>query len=621
MEIERLATTEVFRDLDSNALEALLSRGTVRELADGETLFRIGEPDRNRLYILYDGRVALTDADGAVTTDSALAILGLSSYFDDKPYTLTASAVGPCRIIEVPLETVRELEEEHPVLADALSRAIAERIRAGSQSRASAGGVLAQPVRAYMNSPLATCGSGTTLKEAFEEMERGGMGSLGVLDEAGGLIGLASVRTIARAMLADGHGAGASVVVAAQPVVPMPPDGQLRDAQELQARHGVKYVVVMDGTRPVGILSQTNILQAVMLQQTLLRDRIRRTASFAELRDLAADVAAVAREAWESNREASRAAYLISEYHIHLQRRCVEMVLDELEDEGHGPAPRAYALLLLGSLGRWESLLNPDQDNAIIIDDAPDAEGAPRPLSEEENRWFEVFTDRVNVRLDEIGYEWCKGDIMARNPEYRRLLSEWCRRIDWMSRHPNAKIARWANIFFDFSLLHGEDRLVNQLWAHSIDCLQRRPRLLRFMTQDDAEGEPALGWFNRLVTSDREEARGRIDIKRNGLRILCNAARIYSLSAGVRETSTVARFRALQRQGVLTAEMVDAVIAAHEELLDLLLAHQLEQREAGRPLDKYIDPEGLDDLAYQSLVTSMRAVRRLQQQLHGQYGL
>ena len=47
------------------------------------------------------------------------------------------------------------------------------------------------------------------------------------------------------------------------------------------------------------------------------------------------------------------------------------------------------------------------------------------------------------------------------------------------------------------------------------------------MAEDDAEGKPALGIFNQLVTT-RDEKGEHIDIKRNGLRIIADAARIFA---------------------------------------------------------------------------------------------
>ncbi len=620
-DISRLAATQVFGRLNDDVLKALVAHGRLRRLKTGEVIFRYGDPDHNLLYIVYEGRVELSWPTGEIASRDAVTLLGLSSYFDNEPYSLTATAARPTTIIEVPFDKVRELEDSYPALADTLSHVIAERIRAGTHSRTTVSGVLALPVSSVMNTPLTYCTAICTLADAFSLMQERGIGSLGILDDADGIIGLATVNSIARAVLVDGHNRLDSLIEATEPAVTIAPEAKLWEAEELQVRHGVKYLVVMDGTRPVGMLSQTNILNAVLAQQTVLRERIGRATDFEELRGIAGEVGAVAREAWENNREASRAAYILSEYHVQLQHRCVELVLRQFEEEGKGAPPRPYALVLMGSLARRESLIHTDQDNAILIADSKEADGPPEALDEEERAWFERFTDALNHRLDEIGYQWCPGDIMARNPEYRRQLADWRKRISYMTRHPNQTAARWCNIFFDFQLFYGDDTLVSELWDHIMAEMEERPKLLRFMAADDAEGTPALGLFNRLITSDREEGKGRVDIKRNGLRIICNAARIYALSAGIRETNTISRLQALRRQGELTPEMVESVIAAHEELTDLLLTHQLEQERAGQPLDKFIDPDALDDLARQSLTTSMRAIKRFQDRVQGRFGL
>lgn len=622
MSADRLTTTEAFRPLSEDALEALRSRGTVRRLTDGEALFRVGDADRDFLYILHQGRIALSDPTGAVTTYDSVTLMGLSSYFDDEPYAETAISVGDCEIIEVPFPAVRELELAHPALADTLSQIIVERIRTGpAKPRSNLNEGLSRPVRNFMTTPVARLGGRESLGDAFRLMEQRRIGSLAIVDDQGHLVGLATARGVARAAIADGLKADAPVSNAAEAAVCITPDIPLWQAEEIQARQRVKYLLVMEGAHPVGMLSQTDIIDAIRTQRTVMRDRVERAASIQELRALTSGITGIADDARTSHREASRAVHVLSEYHLRLQRRCVELTLEELEQEGLGQAPRGFALLVLGSLARRESLLNPDQDNAIIIADSRPGETASLPLDAAEGHWFETFTDRLNHRLDDIGYAWCKGDIMARTPDYRRRLEEWRKQVRHMARHPNPTAARWCNIVLDFELLYGDDRLVETLWREILGELVQRNRLLRFMAGDDAQGQPALGLFNRLVTSDQDDAKGRVDIKRNGLRIIANGARILSLAAGIRETNTVSRLRALRREGVLTADKTDSVIAAQDRLLDLLLSHQITRDRHGLEPDKYIDPRQLHELDKQSLTSSMRAIRRFQDRVQGLYGL
>ena len=63
-----------------------------------------------------------------------------------------------------------------------------------------------------------------------------------------------------------------------------------------------------------------------------------------------------------------------------LTRRATELAEVRMIDDGWGPPPQPYAMLVLGSGGRGESLLAMDQDNAIVYADGePGSEAAKTP--------------------------------------------------------------------------------------------------------------------------------------------------------------------------------------------------------------------------------------------------
>ena len=187
-------------------------------------------------------------------------------------------------------------------------------------------------------------------------------------------------------------------------------DAPLWKVQGEQARLGAKYLIVTEGRRPLGVISQTDVLFALMAYQRSVIAQIGDAAHFSELRVFFERLARIAHELRENNRSAGMAVRALSEVHLAIQRRCIDLVLAEIQQEGKGEPPVRYAFLIMGSGGRKEMIIRTDQDNGIILADGPATE-AP-----ETRVWFMDFCDRVNHRLDEIGYEWCTGDIMARNP-------------------------------------------------------------------------------------------------------------------------------------------------------------------------------------------------------------
>lgn len=622
LDVRRLAATELFSEARSEDIQRLLDAAEVRLLHPGEILFRAGESYRHALLIVYAGTLVWpTDARDSARSDVEMqggeagtgTVLGLSGFIDHAPYATTVRARGECTVLVLDENTLARLEHSSPALFESFNRLIAARLR--QQPQRAISGALATPVHQYMKAPLASCAAGLSLNEAFQRMQTRKIGSLGVVNSQGELLGLLTCSSLSAALIRDGVSADTAVLAACVTPQTIDADAPLWQAEEILHRHGCKYLVVtQDDGLPCGMLSQTDILRALVRQAPDVLARIGQARTSAELRQIFEGLAEVARGLRETNRLASRSVRLLSDVHLAIQRRCVALTLGQLREEGLGEAPRDYAVLVMGSGGRREMLLNPDQDNGLIIADAP------APLTPAQQHWFERFAGELNRWLDEAGYRLCPGEIMARNPQFHKTLAQWCAQIRHLSEHPNQKAARWSNIVFDFDTLWGDERLTRALRRETLAALQGRTTLLEFMVEDDAAGRPPLGWFNRLVPAGDSERPGHIDLKRNGLRIIADAARVYALSAGIETCNTQERLQALLRQGRLSAGLFESVSAAQEILLDMLLEHQIQQCEAGQDVDKLLPFDTLGDTERASLRMAMLAVKRLQDQLQGQFG-
>ena len=121
------------------------------------------------------------------------------------------------------------------------------------------------------------------------------------------------------------------------------------------------------------------------------------------------------------------------------------------------------------------------------------------------------------------------------------------------------------------------------------------------------------------TTWDDEGA--HIDLKRNGLRLIADATRIFALQAGVRAQNTSDRLAGLVRLGTFSEAFSTSVGDAYEALLDLLLAHQIEQARAGEAFNTLIDPKSLTEQNRATLRLAMRMVKRLQDRLQEAFGV
>lgn len=602
-----------FAHLSTEERQQLAPCLQIKTLAAKAALFNSGDPYHAAIYILQRGDLRLHQARHQVRLQSG-DFVGLLNALDGSAYASSAIAHNAVQLLQINAQRLQAIEHHCPPLFHSLRQFITGQLHLSHTGQATVSSRnLNLPARALMKSPLVTCSDSLTLQAAYQLMAERIIGSLGITDAAGQLRGLLTYQQLADAVLCQQHSPTTrlSQLTFATPLTARP-DLPLWQIEEMQQEYQSKYVVIAEQGQPLGLISQTDLLRNIVTQHSVALAEITHASTIDHLQQLYQGLPTLAREVWEDNRRASTAVRIISEYHLALQRRCIELCLAEYSAE-QGAAPARYAFIIFGSGSRKEMLLNPDQDNGLIIEDSPQLDAAGRA-------WFQGLSECVNQRLDAVGYRLCPGDIMARNPLFHKTLAEWQQQLTHILQQPTAKAARWANIVFDFDTLSGDESLAAELLDWLNKHLQQQPRLLQLMVEDDAESRAALGLFNRLIMTQKDDSgKGLIDIKRNGLRIITDAARIFALKYQIDSRNTVDRFAALVRHGVLADEFVRFVYGALDKSLDLLLRHQFRQLEQQQPLTKLIDPAAFSPIHYEALRMSMRAIKQLQARLQEEF--
>jgi CBS domain-containing protein len=192
-------------------------------------------------------------------------------------------------------------------------------------------------------------------------------------------------------------------------------------------RKGFRHLGVVDRAgEVVGALSARRLLRQRAEAAMWLGDALDVAASPGELGAVWGDLTLVARGLMADNADARDVAAVISHELCALTARACELAEAELVGGGHGPAPVDYAMLVLGSGGRGESLLAMDQDNAIVYRSG--APGGP------EDQWLERLGARVADILNMAGVAYCKGGVMARNSQWRMSVEGWRAAVEgWLA--------------------------------------------------------------------------------------------------------------------------------------------------------------------------------------------
>lgn len=427
-----------------------------------------------------------------------------------------------------------------------------------------------------MASPVISVPAAASLHEAVSLMHERRIGCLFV--ETGGPPGILTERDVLRGMAEKGAEAGALCAgdLMTAPVISAPADTFLYRALGLMARRGLRYLGVTDaGGRLDGIFTLRSLLRERALATLSVGDEI---AAAERPRDLAKVQAALPKLATgllADGLDARAVCTVIAAEARALTARAAELAEAELVAAGQGPAPADYALLVLGSGGRGESMLAPDQDNALVIADsyAGDLDAA--------DDWFTRFAHRLTEILDRAGIPLCKGGVMARNRAFRRRLSEWRAQLgEWTQKHDPQAILN-VDIFYDFTAAHVSSaagaQLAEALRSAATEAAQGAPGLLRAMGEIAGQHSPPIGMFGRI----RKDDEGRVDLKAGALLPITAGARVIALRHGVQALTTPARLlEAARRAG--TGE-TDAEILAdiHGFLLRIILGQQIADITAG----------------------------------------
>ncbi len=111
----------LFSDLDPAAFRQVLARVAPRTLAEGETLFREGDPG-DSIFVVASGAVRVVRAGAVLAELGEGTFFGEAAFFSHQPRNAdVVAAAGPTELLEIRRDDMETLMAAHPGVADALA--------------------------------------------------------------------------------------------------------------------------------------------------------------------------------------------------------------------------------------------------------------------------------------------------------------------------------------------------------------------------------------------------------------------------------------------------------------------------------------------------------------------
>ena len=460
-----------------------------------------------------------------------------------------------------------------------------------------------------MTTQVETCSTTATAREIAHRMSQRGIGAMLVCNESGKLIGIVTEHDLVAKLLArdtaDCQTALAGEVMTQQPYT-MTPDTFMYEAATFMMGNRIKHLPIMDRDEVVGMVTLQDLMRYRSQKSMLLVGNVSKARTIEDLISARSEIVKVARVLLSESRSHVETMEIISYIHHRIIRRCFEIVFAEMQRRGQTPPDIKFCFIIMGSGGRKEMLLGPDQDNGFIYENFPDE------MVEEVDAFFVPLAEKLVAALARIGYPRCKGNVMASNPLWRGRLNEWHVRIaDWI-KVPEPQKVRYSSIFFDFMPISGEASLCQDLREIVHHHIKNHPIFLYHMMELDFKHKVPLSLIGRFTLDRSKEHKGLLSLKEAGSIFIVDCVRMFLLEQQIDATTTTERIDQLVKLRIFTAETAEHIKAAFEAFTFLRLRNEISLIEQGKFPSHYLDPYSLSKNEQDLLKEAFRVASKLQ---------
>ncbi|MEJ2642402.1 MAG: putative nucleotidyltransferase substrate binding domain-containing protein [Desulfosarcinaceae bacterium] len=614
-----LAHVDPFSFLPESVLEAIAPKLSMVHYPKGTVLFIQGRSRIGFFYILQKGTAERYFEEknqktmrGVLTEGDTYG--GISILLNDGISVRTLQVREDAYFYTLPKQTFLEICDRHPSFTEyftdtfgkrMLDRSYASIIARTLTPKEQELQVFNQTVAGIYSPKAIFCDAGISIQEAADQMRREKSSFLLVRQKDGRPGGIVTERDLTRKVIA----VGADTQLPVAGIMSTPLKTVSRQARVFEAildmmRSDIRHLAVTDAEgQVVGVFSNREIISAQGQSPLFLLREIIEADAMTDIIAKQRQVPGMIRGLITNGANAQNVTRFITTISDAILNKVMAFTLNQM-----GPPPTQFAFMILGSEGRSEQTLKTDQDNAIVYADS----GTD---SQSVESYFLEFGKVACKLLDEAGYDYCKGEVMAQNPRWCQPLSAWKAYFTSWIRAGEPEDLLQASIFFDFRTGYGDQTLVQDLRGHLFGSLGGWSGFFRNMTENALHFKPPIGFFRNFVVESKGHHRNAFDIKRAIMPIV-DFARIYALHHRIEETNTLERLTQLRLSQVLSTQEFEELEKAYSFLMQLRFVRQVTAAidENSKP-DNYINPKKLTSIEQTTLREIFKRVEKFQSKL------
>lgn len=605
-----------FSDLPEETLEAIAHSVEIAYYRQDTPIIRFGDHIED-LFMVRSGVVEVYRRKGELynrLTEGGL--FGQMGLLTNNKVRFPVTAIEDTLVYCIPEAMFQSLYEEHDAFADYVEVQDNARLRQTVSNTAEQNDLTTVKVKRLITGDAPYVHNTATIQEVAVKMAEENVSSVLVIDpeilqdeedDSRPLMGILTDRDLCRRVIATGidHNEPVTTVMTTE-VISLDHNAYVYEAMLTMLRYNVHHLPVLKEQTPIGIIDLTDIVRYESQNSLLLVSSIFQQNTIADLAQISKQV----KDSFVRMVNEDANSHMVGTAMSVIGRSFKQRII-ELAEEHLGAAPIPYCFLALGSMGRDEQLIVTDQDNAIILDDSYD--------ESVHGDYFAALAKFVCDGLDQCGYSYCTGDIMATNPMWRMTRQEWesCF-ADWID-DPNPKALLNASIFFDLDGVYGRLKWAEQLNGFIVRRARRNNRFLACLARNALNRTPPLGFFKDFVMEKDGRHNNSINLKRRGTAPLADLIRVHSLAVGSRAKNSFERLDDIIDAGILPKGRGQDLRDALEFISMVRIRHQAIDVENGIDPDNNIEPENLSEFERRNLKDAFQILSNAQNFLKYRY--
>jgi len=596
---EFLHTVHPFNSLDARDLHQFARQLDGAYYPQGKTI--LSSRPAPGLAIIRKGVVRLVDQEhNFLDKRSEGELFGHDIYFHGELTDYSAEAEEDCLLWHLNAENFATLLARHAFIGEYFSSHLKTRLSAATKLKHSV-----SRIRGLLKREPVMVDHALSIREAAQLMSAEDVSSVLVMcdDE---LCGIVTDKDLRQRVLAQGVDPARAIeqVMTSNPMT-LAADADVDTALLLMMRQNYHHLPVLAEGKLLGLVSAGDILRSESEHPLRVMRDIYKKNSVEALLVLSQRLPSLFERMVSLGRDVEQIGRMVT-----LITDAFTIRLIQLAEQKLGPPPMSYAWVAFGSQAREEQTAKTDQDNGLVLE---------RKTGEDEAAYFAQLSKLVCDGLDQLGYAYCPGEVMALNVKWRVSLARWKRHFDGWIDQPDPQSVMHCSIFFDIRCVHGDKQLVDDLQEYASNRARDNRIFRRFMATNVLKNRPPLGFFRRFVQEDDGSQSEGLNLKHRGIVPITDLVRMRALETGVREANTFRRIELVVEAGKMNEDDASSLRDALILINRIRLSHQSAQMSAGEKPTNFVPPEDLSPLMRRNLKAAFMLVVEAQNALALRY--